>query len=81
MKKDNLWGNHYGRLVRRVDHWKHTVAKTNVALTGARATAGVSTGGRSARALCYVAVLPKENANVDRQEDKKRQKREKYEVL
>ena len=45
-------------------------------LTGARATAVVSTGGRNAHALPYVAVLPKENANADRHKDKDKKKKE-----
>ena len=43
--------------------------------TGARATAVVFTGGRNARALRYAAVVPKENANADRQKANTRKKR------
>ena len=45
--------------------------------SGARATAVVSTGGRNARALRYVAVLPKENANGDRPKDKDKEEKDK----
>ena len=90
MKKDYMYVGKSLRKARRTGRsWGKHGREDESCLTDARATAVVSTGGRNARALRYVAVLPKENANADRQkdEDKKttkkqgQQKREKDEVL